>query len=218
MGAAQFVFFWSSRSSTCRRAPTGRSARRAGGVELVDSRARRHRIEVELVGKTLYAVIADREDRRQPRHADGIQDRIADLVGLSGDQAPPDGIALRPLLVIEPLGVAVEDDAERHPVDAVGDAAVILARASIATAWHWSSAPTGFTPWSSRLFSTVPVFQGVPHQKILRRLAPAFRQPVEIGFQTTGVITFFASTVSLPASLTSSQNPSSMTISATSVP
>ncbi len=47
----------------------------------------------------------------------GVEDDVGDLVGLRRDQAAPDRVALRPdvlALVVEALGVLVDDDAEHH--------------------------------------------------------------------------------------------------------
>ena len=143
-----------------------------------------------MVGEPLDAVVADRREDRghEARNADGIQNGIADLVGLSGNEPSPDGIALRPeilALVIKPLGVTVQDNAERHPVDAAGDAAVIFRGAGI------DRHRMALVERTDRLHALIEqAFQhraGVPrgaaHQKILRRLAPAFGKPVEIGLE-----------------------------------
>ena len=63
-----------------------------------------------------------------------IEDDVGDLVGLGGDQAAPDRVALRPdilALVVEAQGVLVDDDAEHHAIEPRDDAAVEFRRARV---------------------------------------------------------------------------------------
>src|SRR3546814_15145270 len=75
-------------------------------------------------------------DLRRHEEADGllVDDDVADLVGLTGDEAAPDSVALRPevlAFVVEALGMGVHHDAERDAVDASADAAVVLRRPAL---------------------------------------------------------------------------------------
>ncbi len=94
------------------------------------------RVKLQLACQLFQRGGADRRKYRWHEAADrlGIDDHVADLVGLAGDQPSPDGIALRPevlAFVIEAFGVRVDDDAKRDRIDAGGNAAVPLRRAGI---------------------------------------------------------------------------------------
>src|SRR3546814_15631035 len=62
----------------------------------------------------------------------GIDNGVGDLAGLPGNQAAPDRIALRPevlALVIEALGIAVDNKPKGNAIDPCADAPVVQGRA-----------------------------------------------------------------------------------------
>ena len=63
-----------------------------------------------------------------------VEDDVGDLVRLLRDEPAPDRVALRPdilALVVEALGVLVDDDAEDDAVEPGDDAAVEFRRARV---------------------------------------------------------------------------------------
>ena len=90
------------------------------GVEFGDGLFQRGRIELELAGEFGDAwrpAIGGNSVGMKLVDDGRIEDDVGDLVGLGGHQPAPDRVALRPdvlALVVEALGVLVDDDAEHH--------------------------------------------------------------------------------------------------------
>ena len=107
-----------------------------GPIEGVDGRLQLLGRQIQLRRKLPDRARRLRRKHRRHESADrlGIDDRKRDLVGLPGHERSPDGVALRPevlALVVEALGVLVDDDAEREAIEPRDDAAVELRRARI---------------------------------------------------------------------------------------
>ena len=141
------------------------------------------------------AIVGALDRRKQRRHEAvatlTIEDDVGDLVGLRGHQPAPDRVALRPdvlALVIEALGVLVDDDAEHHRVVPRDDAAVEFRRAGvdrdrmalggIADVLH--------ALVEQQLQDRAAVIGRAADQEIVGRLAPIFLQPFDVGLKTAG--------------------------------
>ena len=121
----------------------------------------------------------------------GVEDDVGDLVGLGGDQPAPDRVALRPdvlALVVEALGVLVDDDAEHHRVVAGDDAAVEFRRAGVD---RDRMALRGIADVlhalvEQHLQNRAAVIGRAADQEIVGGVAPILLQPFDVGLETAG--------------------------------
>jgi len=105
------------------------------------------------------------------------------LVAAARDELAPDRVALRPhvlTLVVEPRGVTIDDDAERHAVEPRDDAAVELRRAAVdrdgvALARVADGCRAGVEQCPQH---RARVVRRAANDEIARRVAPRFAQPV----------------------------------------
>src|SRR6202521_1526810 len=105
-------------------------------IELAHPRFERGGMELERQRKLAHGVGLNRREHwwNKLAHRVGIDNRVRDLIGLRGHEPAPDRVALGPeveALVVEALRILVDDDAERHAIDAGADAAVELRRAGV---------------------------------------------------------------------------------------
>ena len=163
------------------------------GVEVGDGFFQRRRIELELGGELGDAVGLDR--RKQRRHETvartGVEDDVGDLVGLSCDQPAPDRVALRPdilALVVEALGVLVDDDAEHHRVMPSDDAAVEFRRAGVDRDRVALGGIADFLHalGQQHLEDRAAIIGRAADQEIVGGLAPIFLQPFDVGLEAAG--------------------------------
>ena len=127
----------------------------------------------------------------------GVDQRIANLRRLLRDEPSPDRISLRPevlALVVETLRVAIDDDAERHAVDARADAAVVqgcprVDRHGVALRRIADRIGAGA---DQRFEQNAPVETGAADQEVVGGpfaglvSPPRFAQPLAIGFEPPG--------------------------------
>src|SRR5690606_37995970 len=119
----------------------------------------------------------------------GVDDREADLIWLGGNEAAPDGVALRPrvfALAVKAVAIAIDHDREGHAVETRADATIILWCASVDC--H-SVALRRITNGLAALIDHV-----LEHDTtIVRRAAdeevrccrpPGARQPLDVGLET----------------------------------
>ena len=163
------------------------------GVEIGDGLFQRGRIELELGGEFGDRRRADRREQRRHEARDHgrIENDVGDLVGLGRHQPAPDRVALRPdvlALVIEALGVLVDDDAEHDRVVPGDDAAVEFRRAGVdrdrmalggvADVLH----ALGEQHFQDR----AAVIGRAADQEIVGGVAPIFLQPFDVGLEAAG--------------------------------
>ena len=165
-----------------------------GGVELrrSSSRARRRPARACRRARARVLRLLGREHRRHElAHRLGVDDRIADLAGLPGHQPPPDGVALGPevlALVVEALRVAVDDDAQRHRVDA-GDDAAVVARAARVDGHAVALRRVAHAPRAlveQELQHLAHVVGRAAHDEVVGGRPPRLAQPLEVGLEPAG--------------------------------
>ncbi len=120
-----------------------------------------------------------------------IEDDVGDLVRLRRHQAAPDRIALRPdvlALVVEALGVLVDDDAEHDAVEPRDDAAVEFRRAGVDR--HRMAlggiADVLHALVEQHLEHGAAVIGRAADQEVVGRFAPVLLEPFDVGLKAAG--------------------------------
>ena len=168
-------------------------ARTDGAVEALDGRGQRARRHVDGGGQLADGARDDRREHRrhEPAGDSGVDDRIRDLIRLLRDEASPDRVAFRPVVlafVVEPIAMLVDHDPERHRVEARDDAAVELRRARI----DGDGMTLGRI--ADRIGAGVEhqpqdrarVVRGTPDDEVPCRLSPDLLEPLEVRLEAAG--------------------------------
>ena len=120
---------------------------RAGGIIVGDGLRKAFAVQAELAGQLGKGVglSAGKDGRHKVADGFAVDDRVADLPGLVGDQPAPDGIAFGPEIfsfIVKTVGIAVDHYPQRHAVDAGTDPAIVERRpGAMATQWDCEGSP-----------------------------------------------------------------------------
>ncbi len=151
------------------------------------------RIELKLARKLGDGGGFDR--RKQRRHEavarTGVENDVGDLVGLGCHQPPPDRVAFRPdvlALVVEALGVLVDDDAEHHGIMPRDDAAVEFGSARVDRDRVTLRGIADFLNalLEQHLQDRAAIVGCAADQEIVGGLAPILLEPFDVGLKTAG--------------------------------
>ena len=168
-------------------------ARPHRGVEVGHGLFQRCRIELELAGELGDGGGSDRRKQRRHEACDDarVEDDVGDLVGLGRHQPSPDGVAFRPdilALVVEALGVLVDDNAEHHGIMPGDDAAVEFRRARIDRDRMTLRGIADFLHalFEQHLQDRAAVIRRAADQEIVGGLAPILLEPFDVGLEAAG--------------------------------
>ena len=140
-----------------------------------------------------HSLCRDRREYRRHKAADGfrIDYRIRDLIGLLGDQTPPDGIALGPkifALIVEAIAAFVDDDSQRHTIQPRNNTSIKLGRPAVdchCVTLLWIADRFG-TVIQKQLQNSAFVIRRAANDEVARGLTPHSFEPFQIRFETTG--------------------------------